>query len=507
MGRLGGRGRTGVIATLALLIAAAAIVVLVAHSSPSSASGSHQSAGTTGGSATVRRRNLVATDTESGTLSYAGAQTVYNRLGGTVTWLPPVGRTIKPGGVLYRVDGEPVILMSGSAPAYRTLSAADVDGNDVLELNRNLKRLGFDAAGITADDVWQPGTSLGVEELQESLGEEATGSLTLGQVVFLPGTQLVSELDTTVGSTGASGGSSGVAQDSSTAPLAGSAEFVSSTNPISTRTTTTTTTSSTTAPTASTSTTSTTPTAPKRGGSDGATKALSALARQLKAETTQLKAATTALKAAAQGSHHSSSSSSSSSHHSSSHHSSSSSHHSSSGSAGGSAQAILQTTSTRLVVTVDLSASSQSEARVGEHVSVEMPAGNSVGAKIIAVSRIAQSSNSGSGGEQGAGQGSGSGGGSAPSTVPVTIALTGRHRTAGLDQAAVSVAFVSRRARNVLSVPVTALVATSGSRYALQEANASHSLIPVSVGLFAAGDVQVSGSGVHAGLTVTDSQG
>jgi hypothetical protein len=493
MGRLGGRGRTGVIATLALLIAAAAIVVLVAHSSPSSASGSHQSAGTTGGSATVRRRNLVATDTESGTLSYAGAQTVYNRLGGTVTWLPPVGRTIKPGGVLYRVDGEPVILMSGSAPAYRTLSAADVDGNDVLELNRNLKRLGFDAAGITADDVWQPGTSLGVEELQESLGEEATGSLTLGQVVFLPGTQLVSELDTTVGSTGASGGSSGVAQDSSTAPLAGSAEFVSSTNPISTRTTTTTTTSSTTAPTASTSTTSTTPTAPKRGGSDGATKALSALARQLKAETTQLKAATTALKAAAQGSHHSSSSSSS--------------HHSSSGSAGGSAQAILQTTSTRLVVTVDLSASSQSEARVGEHVSVEMPAGNSVGAKIIAVSRIAQSSNSGSGGEQGAGQGSGSGGGSAPSTVPVTIALTGRHRTAGLDQAAVSVAFVSRRARNVLSVPVTALVATSGSRYALQEANASHSLIPVSVGLFAAGDVQVSGSGVHAGLTVTDSQG
>jgi hypothetical protein len=493
MGRLGGRGRTGVIATLALLIAAAAIVVLVAHSSPSSASGSHQSAGTTGGSATVRRRNLVATDTESGTLSYAGAQTVYNRLGGTVTWLPPVGRTIKPGGVLYRVDGEPVILMSGSAPAYRTLSAADVDGNDVLELNRNLKRLGFDAAGITADDVWQPGTSLGVEELQESLGEEATGSLTLGQVVFLPGTQLVSELDTTVGSTGASGGSSGVAQDSSTAPLAGSAEFVSSTNPISTRTTTTTTTSSTTAPTASTSTTSTTPTAPKRGGSDGATKALSALARQLKAETTQLKAATTALKAAAQGSHHSSSSSSS--------------HHSSSGSAGGSAQAILQTTSTRLVVTVDLSASSQSEARVGEHVSVEMPAGNSVGAKIIAVSRIAQSSNSGSGGEQGAGQGSGSGGGSAPSTVPVTIALTGRHRTAGLDQAAVSVAFVSRRARNVLSVPVTALVATSGSRYALQEANASHSLIPVSVGLFAAGDVQVSGSGVHAGLSVTDSQG
>ncbi len=497
------RRRTGVIASLALLIAAAVVVVLVVRSSPSAASSSSGSAVTTGGSATVRRRNLVATDTESGTLSYAGAQTVYNRLGGTVTWLPPVGRTIKPGGVLYRVDGQPVILMSGSAPAYRTLSPADVDGNDVLELNRNLKRLGFDAAGITVDDVWQPGTSLGVEELQESLGEEATGSLTLGQVVFLPGTQLVSELDTTVGSTGAGGDSSGAAQDSSTVPLAGSAEFVSSTHPTSTRTTTTT--SSATKPTTSTTTTSTTPTTSTQSGSDAATKALSALAKQLEAETTQLKAATAALKAAAKSSHHSSSSSQHSS--SSSHHSSSSSHHTGSGSTGGSAQAMLQTTSTRLVVTVDLSASSQSEARVGEHVSVEMPAGNSVGAKIIAVSRIAQSSNSGSGGDQGAGQGSGSGGGSASSTVPVTIALTGRHRTAGLDQAAVSVAFVSRRARNVLSVPVTALVATSGSRYALQEANASHALIPVSVGLFAAGYVQVSGSGVHAGLTVTDSQG
>jgi hypothetical protein len=480
MRRLGGGGRTGVIASLALLIAAAVVVVLVVHSSPGTAagsSGSSNSAGTTGGLATVRRRTLVATDTESGTLSYAGAQTVYNRLGGTVTWLPPVGRTIKPGGVLYRVDGQPVLLMSGSSPAYRTLSAADVDGQDVLELNRNLKRLGFDATEITVNDIWQPATSLGVEELQESLGQAPTGSLTLGQVVFLPGPQLVSALDTTVGSTGAGGGSSPTAQDSSTLPFAGSAEFVSSTTP------TTPTTSTTTAP------------------SDGAARALSALAKELKAETSQLKAATAALKATARSSHSSSSHSGSSSHH-----SSSSSHHSSSGSTGGSAQAILQTTSTRLVVTVDLSASSQSEARVGERVSVEMPAGNHVRAKIIAVSRIAQSSSSGSGGAQSAGQGSSSGDGSS-STVPVTISLIGRHRTAGLDQAAVSVAFVSERVPHVLSVPVTALVATSGTRYALQQASAQHTLIPVTVGLFAAGYVQVSGRDVHSGLAVTDSQG
>ena len=70
-----------------------------------------------------------------------------------------------------------------------------------------------------------------------------------------------------------------------------------------------------------------------------------------------------------------------------------------------------------------------------------------------------------------------------------------------------SVNFAQASAKNVLSVPVTALVATSGSSYAVQEANASRKLIPVTVGLFAAGYVQISGSGIYPGLEVTDSQG
>ena len=64
----------------------------------------------------MQRRDLIATDTESGTLSYANPQTVFNRLSGTVTWLPPVGRVIKPGQTLYKVDGAPVILFNGTLP-------------------------------------------------------------------------------------------------------------------------------------------------------------------------------------------------------------------------------------------------------------------------------------------------------------------------------------------------------------------------------------------------------
>jgi hypothetical protein len=169
------------------------------------------------------------------------------------------------------------------------------------------------------------------------------------------------------------------------------------------------------------------------------------------------------------------------------------------------------------VVTVDLSASSQGEAVVGGHVTVEMPNATTVGGRITAVSSVAQNSSSSNGSNGGGSGGGGSGGGSgsggsggtggSSSTVPVTIALNGHHTGAGLDQAAVSVNFVQQRANNVLSVPVTALLATSGGNYDLQEAASPHHLIPVTTGLFAAGYVEVSGAGIYPGLQVTDSQG
>jgi hypothetical protein len=148
-----------------------------------------------------------------------------------------------------------------------------------------------------------------------------------------------------------------------------------------------------------------------------------------------------------------------------------------------------------------------------------MPAGNTVNGTVTAVSPVAQSSsssdngngngsgNGGSPGGAGSGNGSGNGSGSSGATVPVTIALGGHQRAAGLDQAAVSVNFIQSEAKNVLSVPVTALLATSGGGYAVQEASAPHHLIPVTTGLFAAGYVQISGGGIHTGLQVTDSQG
>ncbi|HEY5244529.1 MAG TPA: hypothetical protein VIJ60_02590, partial [Acidimicrobiales bacterium] len=434
---------------------------------------------------------------------------VYNRLSGTVTWLPKVGQVIKPGQTLFEIDGQPVILMRGSTPAYRDLTAADSAGADIEQLNRNLVRLGFNANGVVVDGEWQPATTLGVQLLQESLGEAETGNLALGGVVFLRGDQVVSSLDAAVGSTGA-GGSGGSAASASTAVVAPESQFVglrrvvvSSSSSWSTSASTSQTTSATTTPGPSSVTTRTESTTTKPGSdstprTSTSSPTLTGLTRLLKAEAEQLKAATAALKAAKAASSRSAHSSSSSS--------------GSSSSGAGSGSAILQTTSTQLVVTVDLSASSQSEAKVGEGVTVELPAGSRVAGRIIAVSRVAQTASSSDANSPAGASGSGSGGGGAgssasSSTVPVTIKLKRDRSGNGLDQAAVSVSFAQARARHVLSVPVTALVATAGGTFALQEADSPFALLPVTTGLFAAGYVQISGPGIHPGLQVTDSQG
>ncbi len=100
-----------------------------------------------------------------------------------------------------------MVLLDGTTPAYRGLSPQTGHGEDVLQLNRDLVALGFDPDAITIADDWQAATTAGVEELQRSLGGTGTGTLAFGQVVFLPGTQLVSTVDATLGGDGGGSGS------------------------------------------------------------------------------------------------------------------------------------------------------------------------------------------------------------------------------------------------------------------------------------------------------------
>jgi hypothetical protein len=141
----------------------------------------------------------------TGTLGYAGTYSITSQSHGTVTWLPSVGQIVTNGQVLYRVDNKPVVLLYGSVPAYRTLAvgatAASVTGPDVAELNHDLVALGYvNAADVNAAwDEFNWATRLGVEKLQQHLGVDQTGTLTVGDVEILPTAARITALQAGLG--------------------------------------------------------------------------------------------------------------------------------------------------------------------------------------------------------------------------------------------------------------------------------------------------------------------
>jgi hypothetical protein len=90
-----------------------------------------------------------------------------------------------------------------------------------------------------------------------------------------------------------------------------------------------------------------------------------------------------------------------------------------------------------------------------------------------------------------------------PATIDVTVTVADQAGLGTLDQAPVTVTLVSARARNVLNVPVAALVALAGGDTGVQVVTGSTShYVTVRLGMFANGRVQISGGGVIEGTLV-----
>jgi hypothetical protein len=155
--------------------------------------------------ATVVLQPLSSQTQVNGTLGYAGTYSVVNQTAGVITWLPAVGQVVNRGQRLYAVNGEAVVLLYGSTPAYRSLtegaSAADVTGPDVAELNADLVALGYATKAELNPTSREFGwwTKHALKKLQAHLGLAPTGSLTLGQAVFLPAAARVTAVSATLG--------------------------------------------------------------------------------------------------------------------------------------------------------------------------------------------------------------------------------------------------------------------------------------------------------------------
>ncbi len=151
---------------------------------------------------------------------------------------------------------------------------------------------------------------------------------------------------------------------------------------------------------------------------------------------------------------------------------------------------VLTATSDRHVVTIPLDVAMQSEVETGDAVTVTLPDGTTTPGVVSAVGTVATSSSS---------SGSGSGGSGGPATIPVYVRLTSHAAAGTLDQAPVTVNITTASAKNVLAVPVTALVAQAPGGYEVEVVGPGNTRrwIPVQAGpVFddASGLVQVTGN-------------
>ncbi len=154
------------------------------------------------------------------------------------------------------------------------------------------------------------------------------------------------------------------------------------------------------------------------------------------------------------------------------------------GSLGGPASGpVLTATSDRHMVTIPLDASQQSEVKAGDRVTVTLPDGTTTPGVVSSVGTVAVTSESG---------------GNVTTTIPVEVKLTEPQAAGSLDQAPVTVNITTATARNVLVVPVTALLAQSSGGYAVEVVGHGNTrrYVPVRPGIFddASGLLQVTGA-------------
>ncbi len=162
---------------------------------------------------------------------------------------------------------------------------------------------------------------------------------------------------------------------------------------------------------------------------------------------------------------------------------------------------VLTATSVTPVVTIDLDPSLQAEAKDGDQVSITLPDGRTTPGVVTQVGRVATTPNSSSSSSGNSASQSGNSSNSSASgsgaTITVLVSLTHPKAAGKLNQAPVTVTITTGSVSNALTVPVNALLAQPGGKYAVEVTGpGGHHLVNVTPGMFddAAGQVQVSGN-------------
>jgi peptidoglycan hydrolase-like protein with peptidoglycan-binding domain len=182
-------GRWALAAAVVMVAGVCGVIAISGADRPAAAAGA-----TAANTEKVERGALSALVSGAGTLTYRARSdgspfVAVNQADGVYTQLPEAGGRVGCGGVLYRVDNRPVLLLCGTVPAYRRLREG-ARGPDVRQLNRNLHRLRYDAdAHVRIDpgeSVFTSETARALRALQHRKGVRVTDALATDDAVFLP---------------------------------------------------------------------------------------------------------------------------------------------------------------------------------------------------------------------------------------------------------------------------------------------------------------------------------
>jgi multidrug efflux pump subunit AcrA (membrane-fusion protein) len=146
---------------------------------------------------------------------------------------------------------------------------------------------------------------------------------------------------------------------------------------------------------------------------------------------------------------------------------------------------------------VDLEAQYEDLVRVGTKATVELPDGSTVEASVTEIGTPTNDppSDPSDGGDD-----------DKEATLPVELKVRNQKGLGNYQAASVDVLLESKARKDVLAVPVNALVARNGGGYALKvvkpSAPSGVEYVPVKLGMFSDSMVEVSGAGITEGTVV-----
>lgn len=137
---------------------------------------------------------------------------------------------------------------------------------------------------------------------------------------------------------------------------------------------------------------------------------------------------------------------------------------------------VLRASGTGRQVAVEVPVTKQTIARQGAEVEVRLPGGGRTKGSVASVGTVARDQDDGT------------------AVIDVLVALADPAAAGGLDRAPVTAHFTTERREDVLTVPVNALLARPGGGYGVEVVRPGGTeLVPVELGLFGGGRVEVTG--------------